>query len=335
MRGQTALVRESCKWDCELKFPDQIAGLLDRGAAIANSTPKGPVYLSLRREVLCEPTDEATLVIPPQMAPVTGAPNPEDIHRAAAMLAGAKRPLIIAQRGAGDAKSFHAFADLAYDWGLPVCSWWTTKLAISTEHRCHIGPDPGPFLAQADVVLVVNARAPWWPDKHPLGPDTKVINLGPDPIFSRTPVRNFRSDITLAGETHLALMALIDAMQGLDRDRVAINARHEHLKGASDGWRVITRTEAAQDNARGITKDWVSKCLGEALRRTTSSVFSELGTILGTLERTEYQSWFQEPHSGGLGWSFPTALGAKLADPNRVCVASAAIIRRGPSFRVM
>lgn len=322
MRDQTALVRESCKWDYELKYPDQIAGLLDRGTAIANSTPKGPVYLSLPREVLCEPTDQATLAVPPQIAPVTGAPNPDDIRRAADMLAQAKRPLIIAQRGSGDAQSFQAFTDWAYDWGLPVCSWWATKLAISTEHPCHIGPDPGPFLGDADVVLVVNALAPWWPDKHPLGDDTKVIHLGPDPIFSRYPVRNFRSDVSLAGETNLALMALIDAMRDLNRDRTQINARRERLKGASDGWRAITRTEAARNNARGITKAWVSKCLGEALRGMNSSVFSELGTILGTLERTEHQSWFQEPHSGGLGWSFPTALGAKLADPGRVCVAT-------------
>ena len=54
----------------------------------------------------------------------------------------------------------------------------------------------------------------------------------------------------------------------------------------------------------------------------TSSVFSELGTSLGTLKRTDHKSWFQEPHSGGLGWSFPTALGAQLAEPDRVCVAT-------------
>ena len=61
MRDQTALVREAAKWDYELKFPEQIAGLLDRAHAIANSTPKGPTYLSIPREVLCEPTPRAGL----------------------------------------------------------------------------------------------------------------------------------------------------------------------------------------------------------------------------------------------------------------------------------
>jgi acetolactate synthase I/II/III large subunit len=35
-----------------------------------------------------------------------------------------------------------------------------------------------------------------------------------------------------------------------------------------------------------------------------------------------HNSWHQEPHSGGLGWSFPTALGMQLADRDRLIVAT-------------
>ena len=55
MRDQAALVREACKWEYEVRFPEQVPELLDRALAIATSTPSGPVYLSLPREVLCEP----------------------------------------------------------------------------------------------------------------------------------------------------------------------------------------------------------------------------------------------------------------------------------------
>src|SRR5690606_28739644 len=67
MRDQTALVREASKWDYELRFPEQTAPLLDRAHAIANSMPKGPVYLSLPREVLCETTPTDGLDAPPTM----------------------------------------------------------------------------------------------------------------------------------------------------------------------------------------------------------------------------------------------------------------------------
>ena len=42
MRDQAALVREACKWDYEVRFPEQVPELLDRAYAIATSTPEGP-----------------------------------------------------------------------------------------------------------------------------------------------------------------------------------------------------------------------------------------------------------------------------------------------------
>ena len=63
MRDQAALIRESVKWDFELRLADQIGEHVDRAWAIASSLPKGPVYLSLPREPLCETfaVDEAAL----------------------------------------------------------------------------------------------------------------------------------------------------------------------------------------------------------------------------------------------------------------------------------
>ncbi|MCP1170670.1 thiamine pyrophosphate-dependent enzyme, partial [Limimaricola sp. ASW11-118] len=66
----------------------------------------------------------------------------------------------------------------------------------------------------------------------------------------------------------------------------------------------------------------VARALSDALDGIESRVFSELGVPLGPLERRDHGSWFQEPHSGGLGWCFPAALGAQLADPERLCVAT-------------
>lgn len=321
MRDQTALVRESCKWDYELRFPEQVAGLLDRAWAIASSTPKGPVYLSLPREVLCEPAPAAGLAGPPSIAPVTGAPDPEAVATAAAWLAAARAPLVIAQRGSGDAASFAAFADWASEWGIPVCSWWATHLAIPTDHPCHVGADPGPWLAGADVVVVLDSLAPWWPDRHPVAQGAKVVNIGPDPVFSRFPVRNFRSDLSIAGESRLTVPALIASMRGLHRDEALLAERRQRVAAAAEASRSALRSRAA-DAGRGITKALVSLRLGEALDGIESSVFSELGTQLGVLRREAHRSWFQEPHSGGLGWSFPCAMGAQLAEPGRVCVAT-------------
>ena len=322
MRDQAALVREACKWEYEIKFPEQISELLDRAYSISNSTPKGPVYLSLPRETLCEMTAEEGLGDPISMAPVTGAPDPSAIAEAAKLLANAKSPLIIAQRGAGDEASFAAFSKWVEQWGIGVCSWWATHLSIPTNHPCHVGADPKKSMAEADVILVLDCLAPWWPDMHKLADGAKVIHMGPDPLFSRFPVRNFQSNISISGETHLTIPALIAAMGELDSDQKTIATRRDALAKNSAATRAALKEHASSRNVTGITKEWVSQCLGEVLEGKNSSVFSELGTKLGYIERTERNSWFQEPHSGGLGWSFPAALGAQLADRDRLCIAT-------------
>ena len=89
MRDQTALVREACKWDYELRFPEQALEIADRAYAIANSTPRGPVYVSLPREVLCEAAPTEGLDAPLLMQPAFAHPSAAQIGEAAHILAGA------------------------------------------------------------------------------------------------------------------------------------------------------------------------------------------------------------------------------------------------------
>ena len=202
MFDQTALVREACKWDYELRFPEQLPELFDRGWSIANSTPTGPVYLSLPREVLCEQCPPQGLDQPSRMAAVKTAPDPGALAEAAALVAGAKTPLIIAQRGAGSEEAFEALGGFVRTGRFPVSQYWANQIAVPMTSPMYVGWNPDALLREADVILVINSLAPWWPDRAAPSPGAKVIHLGPDPLFARsTPVRNFRADVALAGET--------------------------------------------------------------------------------------------------------------------------------------
>ncbi len=322
MFDQTALIRECTKWDYELRFPEQVSTLFDRAWAISGSTPKGPVYLSLPREVLCEQTPTEGLNAPSTMQPVIAAPDPASIEEAAALLAKAKAPLIIAQRGTGSEQAFAALSKFVDDWALPLSHYWANQLSLPLSHPMHVGWHPEAFLSEADVVLVLDSLAPWWPDKVTLRPDARVIQLGPDPLFSRTPVRNFPAHVTLAGETGPTLMTLIDVVNRHPRDESAISTRRARVGTAALANRDAVVQTALRGSTGPMTKEWVSHCLGRAIKGRTATVYHELGCPLPQLDLDQHKSYFQEPHSGGLGWAFPAALGAQLADPDRLVFAT-------------
>ena len=64
MFDQAGMVREAVKWDYELRRADQIGPVVARALELATSSPAGPVYLSLPREVLAEPAAGLTPAAP-------------------------------------------------------------------------------------------------------------------------------------------------------------------------------------------------------------------------------------------------------------------------------
>ena len=322
MRDQTALVREATKWDYELRFPEQAPDLVDRAYAVANSMPRGPVYLSLPREVLCEPCPADRLDAAPTMRPSVYAPPADAIERAAEILAAAERPVIFAQRGAGDEAGFAALSALASTWAIPVVQYWAVRLAIPSAHPMSAGVDPSPWIEEADAILVIDSLAPWSPDLHEPRPDCPVIHLGQDPLYSRFPVRNFRCDLARPGDVSAGIQARAAALERRRDGGDPGAGRRSGITARTAAIREKVRAAAEAGNGAPMSKDWVSRCLSDAIAGKRATVLSELGAPLGPLEIDRPDSWYQEPHSGGLGWCLPAALGMQLADRDRLVVAT-------------
>jgi len=323
MRDQAAMIRETVKWDYELKFPEQAVDIVDRAFAVANSTPRGPVYLSLPREVLCEPCPADQLEAPATIAAASAGPRRIDIETAAKLLSDAKAPLIIAQRGAGSEEGFATLSRLAEDWGIAICQYWAIQLAAPTDHPMAVGGDPTDWLAEADLVLVIDSLAPWSPDIHVLKPGCKVVHIGEDPLYARFPVRNFPCDLALVGDTADVVIELAAAVSGfLPQTEKVRDARRAKVATASSTRRATVMERAAAGRGLVMSKAFVSTCLSKAIEGVDAAVLSELGATLEELTLRSSNSWFQEPHSGGLGWCFPAALGMKLARPDKLIVAT-------------
>jgi len=321
MRDQTSLVREACKWDYELRFPEQAVETVDRAKALAETTPRGPVYVSLPREILCEPCPADQLGSPAIMVAPRPGIDQDAIARAAELITQADNPVIFAQRGAGGGDGFAALAEMAERWGIPVCQYWAVRLAMDLDHPMAAGNDPVVLLENADVVLVIDSLAPWAPDKHKLKPGCKVIHLGQDPLFSKVPVRNFQCDLAIASDVQPGIVALKEALDERELSEKAA-PRRSIWAARNKANRQAVLASAETDGKGGITKNLVSLCLSRVLEDRKASVLSELGCPPAPMSLNHWQAWYQEPHAGGLGWCFPAALGMKLGAPDRIVVAT-------------
>ncbi len=324
MLDQSSLVREACKWDYELRFPEQIFDVIDRAHGITTSTPCGPVYVSLPREVLSETIPAAGAARRPQMAGAVIDVTATQIAEVAQLLAQAEHPVIFAQHGTGSAKAFAALSRLTERWGIAVCQYWAVELALPTTHPMAAGPDPRALLDRADVILCLDALAPWSPAQVEPLEEAQVIQIGPRPLQDRSGVRNFRCDIGLTTEVAPAILALEQALEPLWPDhapRVTARAAELAARHAAEQAKRFDSARATREDA-ALTKGWISLTVSEQIKGQNAAVFSELGCQLPSMQLDTHQSWFDGPHSGGLGWGLPAAMGFALAQPDKTVIAT-------------
>src|SRR5262249_55352489 len=197
---QGALVREFVKWDYELRNFPQLETVVDRALAISQVEPQGPVYLTLPREVLGE-RHESFEYSDPARAPRPGplAPDPESVAEAARLLAAARNPIVITKALGRDPDAVASLVALAEALAVPVFEQAHTHMNFPQDHPLHAGFDSASGLADADLILVVEADAPWYPHLRAPRPEAKVIQIGVDPLFSRYPIRGFHGDAALGG----------------------------------------------------------------------------------------------------------------------------------------
>jgi len=183
---------------------------------------------------------------------------------------------------------------------------------------------PGSLVKDADLVVVIDCDVPWINqlDKPPSA-DCRVAHLGEDPSFARYPMRSYRSDIAIAGETAVILRALDAALGRLTTPtEPKITARRKRLtERAAQTRKEWAETSAAAGKSDAIKPEWLSHCLGAALPKDAIMV-NEYPLLPEHCPRELPGTYFGLSPAGGLGWGFGAALGAKLAAPDRLVVAT-------------
>lgn len=315
---QTALLRDVVKYDYELRYPEQAGEVVGRAMALAGSAPEGPVYLSLPREPLAEACPDWTPTATARPAATPPAPAPEAIAQLADWLRAARRPVILCQRGDPEGRLGAALAAFATRHGIAVSCPFLTRNVLPSAHPNLAGYAPDATLHGADLLIVLDSAVPWIAASAAPGPDARVVHIGPDPHFARMPMRGYQTDLALLSDPVLALDALDAALSDPAPDAAERNAQ---LAEAAEARRAKLAGIAARAATDPMGAEWLSKCVSDAMG-DGAAVFSDLGILPGFMDLAGPNRVFIAPHSGGLGWAMNAALGAQLADRERLVIAA-------------
>lgn len=155
---QGGLVRNFTKWDNQPGSVPAAYDALLRAAQMATTAPCGPTYVNLDAAL-----QEAKLSELPPLpdasrfrAPESPRPAPEAIRRAADLLSGAARPVILVGRSNRTMESWRARVALAEKLNASVITDLKAGAVFPTRHPLHIGP-PGGYLSDAQTRAVREA----------------------------------------------------------------------------------------------------------------------------------------------------------------------------------
>src|SRR6478672_463412 len=321
MYDQAGMIREIVKWDYELRNGEQLATVVDRALAIAATEPRGPVYLSLPREVIAAPVSEPERPSPSRLGPAAPpAPDATAVAAAAQLLAQAASPLIVTANAGRDAAAFTALTRFVERFAIPVVQHRPRYLSLPSSHPMNLGFAPAQQVQKADTVLVIECDVPWIPSQVAPAEHCKVIQCGLDPLFERYPIRGFPCDIAITGSALATLSALVPALeQKSTAESIALRRRWIADERAS----LTAAYKMALDAAARRTPPapvWVSHCIG----RTKDPRCIVINEYTLFPEHCTFESpdlYFGSSSASGLGWGPGAALGAKLARPESPVMA--------------
>lgn len=309
---------------------DQLPFVLHRAFNQMLSGRRGPVLIDLPMDVQADSAD-VELPDPRQRRPLNNpGAHPQDAERAAELLAGAKRPVILAGGGAVTAGAGTEIRELAEYLGAAVVTTWSGQGIFPENHELY-GWHPGSIgsscanrlCSEADVLLAVGTRFVDWTaasyTEHVYRiPPTRLIHLD---IEEREIGKNYPVEVGIRADAKAALGQIIAALK--ERLKKPRDYRSTpHFKAISKARKEFLDSfrERRESDATPVS---ISRALVEI--RKVAPRDSIWVTGAGLPQSQVYQEVeFYEPRthitSGGfstMGFTVPGALGAQLAAPKR------------------
>lgn len=319
------ITRSCTKHNYLVKDVKDLAKTIKEAFYIANSGKKGPVVIDLPKTVL----DQSLEFEYPETVYLEGynptyKGNPKQIAKAIQLLCDAKRPAIISGGGVLASDASAELTELAHLTDIPVA---TTLMGIGTYPQddekalgmlgMHGNYWANYAVAECDVLLAVGTRF----NDRVTGPSGKfakgaqVIHIDIDPCSIS---KNIQAHIPIVGDAKLILQDMLKEFK---------SKKHEINKDLKDKWfekinawkqrRVIPEIQSDKLHAHTVLEK-----INEYTKQYDPVIATEVGQHqMWTAQMFEFNKPRRLLTSGGLGtmgFGFPAAMGACVADRSRL-----------------
>jgi acetolactate synthase-1/2/3 large subunit len=314
VNDQKEITNPITKWQTQVLRPSEVPENIHEAFRQAKSDRPSPVHFELPPETMVE-REEVELLEPAII--VRKIPDKSVIDRAASEIVAARKPVIYA--GGGIARSdaeteLVAFADTAR---IAVMTSAGGKGTISERHPLALGGSLGPsghlknYVEDADLIIGIGTR---FSMRNPAGSNARLIHIDADPEMIGHVHQN---SLGLVGDVKATLPKLSKAITAAGG-----GAWHSPVNEVAE----IQRKLADSDEELNRPQEDYLQALQAGSPSDAVMVFGM--TQLGYYSRPRWitekpKSYIDSGYSGNLGFSFPTALGAKVGNPDKpvICIS--------------
>jgi benzoylformate decarboxylase len=319
------------KWAYNVTMVDEFEVALQRALKEVRTPPFGPVLLAFPMDLLFQVIDNVGRPKVSRVSPVhAGA---DDIARAAEIIVGGDRPLMVVGDGVGQADAWTAAVELAELVGAEVYSEsWTTSWPFPVDHPQYCGAASNVSdrmrkqLAGASPLIWLGVYTPVPVSRFdgagpllPWGTPTVAIDDSARELGKNHPV-----DIGLLGDVRVTLDRLVEAVAARPRDMSAIAARRIELadanaKRCSEHNRRLEAVAAKPE----LTAEFVARHLAETVQDDfvmVDEAISNRQVFTATLPFREPRAYLSA-NGGSLGYAVGLATGLHHGGETRRIIA--------------
>jgi acetolactate synthase I/II/III large subunit len=316
--GPQAVAAPFTKWACAAADVSVLYGMVKRAGELAAQAPAGPVYVNTPVETLLARwrPSAADRPAPPPGRTVAAA---ADIEAAARLIAAAQNPVLATETAGRDPEAFAALVELAELLAIPVVEPQSALCSnFPRTSPLHAGGELAPLAADADLVILLGCRAPWYPPSAKPG-DATVLVIDETPHRPHIAYQVLTADRYVGGEIAATLRALTGAVRAIGVDAAAMSARRQRL---ADAHATAERTRAGAEQRALAAGDGDGPLDPVAVAATLRALIGDDAVVVDetiTHSRLIARHLMAESAGryryvqGGLGQGLGVALGVKLA----------------------